>query len=168
MPTADNQGSALVTNRRLDTTTRTTSGTTETDIVTGYTIEAYELTSGTGFEIPFKGQFQAANTAHTVTYRVKLGGTTILTSTAVQAGGTTTTTFDGKIEIIGTGEQSQRVGITINGKGTAATGSYTHVVNNYGTSAIDMRQPRTLTVTAQFSAAPTTNMSVYYSSLKAV
>ena len=161
MPTADNQGSALVTNRLLDSTTRSTSGTTETTIVTGYTIDSYELIGGNKFRIFIKGQFQAANAAHTITFRLKLGGVTILTSTAVQAGSTAVTTFNGQIDITGTGEQSQRVGLSIIGKSTVATAAPTYCVNNYGTSAIDMRQPRALTVTAQFSSAPTTALSIF-------
>ena len=166
IPADDMDGNALVTNRLLDNTTRSTSGTTESTILTGYTIPANELMDGTMFRIKFKGQFQAAAVGDTVTYRVKLGGTTILTSTAAQAGATTVTTFNGEIDIVGTGIATQRVGLQVTGMGTAATGAKTHGANNYGTSAIDTRLDRTLTVTAQFSNAPTTAMSIYYSTVE--
>jgi hypothetical protein len=157
-PTADHIGNGLVTTRRVDNATYTvTNSTTETNMVTGYTTPAYELTNGTVFRIKFTGTLDANATTTTVIWRVKLGGTTILTSPTHEIGTAAAGTFSGEIHIVGTGDQAQRVSLHVAGKDNAVlTGGDTFSYRAYGTSAIDMRLDRTITVTAQFGDALST------------
>lgn len=158
-PSADNVGNGIVTSRLVNgSTTSISASAAETNVVTGYTVPAYELRAGTVLRIKFSGDMTTLATTTTITWRVKLGGTTILTSSAVQSGSTATTTFKGEIEIVGTSDTAQRVSMVINGKDTSVTAAPTYGVCNYGTGSRDMRIDRSLVVSAQFSDASSMNM----------
>jgi hypothetical protein len=154
-PTADHVGNGLVTARQVSTTDGLIFGTTtETTMISGYTVPAYELTPGGSFRISFIGTMVIDNSVRTLTWRVKLGGTTILTSTAVQAGAAGTIIFRGVIDIYALTNTTQRCSLSIVGKDQAAvTPGLTYSVNNYsGVGAVDMRLDQALTVTAQVDA----------------
>ena len=155
MPTADNQGSSLVTGRQVDVADKIIFlSSAETAMVTGYTIPAYELQTGNVIRIKFNGSLTCNATTTTITWRIKLGGTTIYTPTAVQGGSTSAQIISGEIMIAGTSLTTQRVLIDIAGQVTAtATPGRVYTLSGYGTGAIDMRQSRTLSVTAQMSDA---------------
>lgn len=165
MPTADTDGQGILVSRNIkNTTTSISASAAETTVVDGYTIPAYELQDGVMLRVKFSGDMTTLATTSTITWRVKLGGTTILTSSAVQSGSTAATRFKGEVEILGTSNTAQRVSMSVNGKSTAVTAAPTYGVCNYGTGSRDMRADRTLTITAQFSDA--SSMNVYFNTVE--
>jgi len=164
IPTADNDGYAIVTGQHSDTTARNISASgTETTISTGYTIPAYTLQDGNTIRVKFFGDMTTLASTSTITWRVKLGGTTILTSNVQQSGSTNTIDFMGEVAITGTSNTAQVVALNINGKDTSTTAAPTYGVCEIGTGSRDMRIDRALTITADFSDAST--MSVKHSSV---
>jgi hypothetical protein len=164
LPTADNDGSAIVVGRHTDNTARniTASG-TQTTISTGYTIPSYELRDGNTLRIKFFGDMNTLAASTTCVWRVKLGGTTILTSNTQQVGSTNDIDFMGEVAIVGTSDTAQIASMNIVGKDTSTTAAPTYGVVEIGSSSIDMRLDRALTITADFSDAST--MSVKHSSV---
>lgn len=156
VPTSDASGNSLVTNRRTDTTARACFlSISETTLVTGYTIPAYELRTGNVLRITFGGVFTANAITTGTILRVKLGGTTILTTNNVQAGFAGSVHFRGVIDIVGITDQSQVCNLQIDGKDSTTTGApQTYSVIAHSTTAtVDMRLDRTLTVTGEMSDA---------------
>ena len=169
MPTDDYEGWGVRMSKFVENADEAVSGTTETDIVNGYTIEPWELRDGAVLKINFTGIANMDAASNTITFRVKLGTTTILTSTAVQAGSANDMLLNGEIIIVGTGNAAQRVSISVNGKATAATAATpTYALGNYGTSSVNMVQTaQALSVTAQLTGA-TSSLDVHFSTVEAV
>jgi hypothetical protein len=155
-PTADHDGHGLVTARQVLTNSGLIFGViTETTMISGYTINAYELTPGGCFRISFVGSALMTDLVRTLTWKVKLGGTTILTSTAVQVGVVGTVAFRGVIDIYAPTETTQTVSISIVGKDIASLlPGLTYSVNNHVTTGtVDLRIDQALTVTCQADLA---------------
>jgi hypothetical protein len=155
-PTADHTGNGLVTARQVLTNSGLIFGVnTETTMISGYTIPAYELTPGGAFRISFVGSALMDNLVRTLTWKVKLGGTTILTSTAVQVGVVGTVVYRGVIEIYAPTTTTQICSLSITGKDQASLlPGLTYSVSNITTTGtVDMRLDQALTVTAQADLA---------------
>jgi hypothetical protein len=164
-PTADGQGDGIVTSRVVDnSTTSISASSSETTVVSGYTIPAYELRDGTMFRLKFSGSMTTLATSTTITWRLKLGGNTILTSPAQQSGSTAALEFKGEIEFVGTSDTAQRSSISVMGKNTGTGAALTHGMVHYETGSVDMRIDRALTLTAQFSDG--SSMDVYFKTLE--
>jgi hypothetical protein len=163
-PTADNDGDGIVTSRNISSgATAISSSTTETTMITGYTSPANELLAGTVFRISFGGQIAAIAPTTTIIWRVKLGGTTILTSNTQQVGSTATIDYTGTVTIIGVTSTTQEASISIMGKDTGVTPGPTYGLCGYdGTGTVDMRLDQALTVTAQMGDASSILTMQYY------
>ena len=141
-----------MTGRYSDTTQRSISASSsETTVLTGYTVPAYELQGENTIRVRFFGTWQTLASTTTITWRVKLGGTTILTSTAQQSGSTSQIDFSGDLTIVGTSTTAQKVALAVYGKNTGSGAALTYGLIDTGTGSRDMRLDRALTVTAQFS-----------------
>lgn len=164
VPSADNVGYSLLAGRLSTHTVVPFTSASETTVVTGYTTPAYELQAGNTLKIKFFGSFDALASTSTITWRVKLGGTTILTSTARQVGSANLMHFEGEITIVGTSTTAQKASIHVTGQDTTTvTAGGIYDLINSGTGAVDCRIDRAVTVTAQFSDASTMNFE--YSSI---
>lgn len=163
----EGQGDALVTKKHIDISQTTVSNTTtETTVMTGYTVPALMLGTDKILRITFFGDVVGTAATVGVTWRVKLGGTTILTSnTAQDIESTNVTDFRGTIDVIGTSDQAQFTSIDIKGKQTGAGSAIVYGVNEIGTGSVDCRLDQALTVTAQWDVADagnTLNLEGFY------
>ena len=162
VPTDDHQGDGIAVCRNVDTTTRSiSSSSTETTVITGYTIKQRTIAAKCIARLTFFGDIDATS-ASTLTWRVKLGATTILTTNAQQIETSVVVDFRGVIEIVGTGEQAQKVSIMLQGKGTSGTDDKAYMTNEIAAATVDMRIDQALTVTAQFSDTSSMNVETAY------
>ena len=151
-PTANGQGNALVTKKFIDSTANSfTDSTDENVIVEGYTLPGGSLGAGSALRITFAGQFTATTANQFLTFRVKLGGTTLVTGIGSYpvAGDMN---FRGVVDIVGVTTTSQKTSISVLANRDAGF-VFNYSAAGYAASAVDLRASSALTITSEQQGA---------------
>lgn len=160
----ENSGDALVTKKFVDTTTRSISATTdETDLITGYTVPANMLGAGKILRVKFFGELNSLLATSKITWRVKLGGVTILETNNQETETGNIVHFVGEADIVGVDLESQKSVFKVEGKNNVDTAAWNYAKTiKTASSAVDCRLDQALTVTGQYDDDSDLDMEVAY------
>lgn len=161
-PTADGDGDPLVTGKYYSDDNTSNNGTSEVDVIDGYTIPANMLTTGKVLRLTFAGDFNATSDTDTLTWKVKLGATTILTTIARQFHVDPQCTFRGTLEIYCSSGSTQESVLHISAAPTSASSTAEYIECKRQASSVDTDEDLELVLTTQASVAADINLQNFY------
>lgn len=156
-PTADTDGKYFVLEEFKDTASKTTtSNTSEQSIFTTTpTIKGGSMGATGTLEVKAFGTFGAAAATKTLTIRVKLGSTTILTTHAETVANTNAQNWDMDIVIQNTATNAQKTSLRFTST-QATSGSAVEVIQDYETATVDTTLDQALDISIQWGTTANT------------